>query len=488
MLVTQISIRRRSMAKISYSNKRPNFDKEMRVIADYVIDKKIKSKGAYRIARYCLMDSLGCAILSLNFTDCTKLLGPIVPGATLKKGVRIPGMKIELDPVQGAFNIGTMIRWLDFNDAFLAAEWGHPSDNIGGILAVADYLVRQGKKITMHDILTCIIKAHEIQGVMSLKNSLNKQGFDHVAFIKLATAVMTTYLLGGNKEEICNVQSQVWIDGPSLRVYRHAPNVGPRKSWGASDATSRGVWLALITMRGEIGYPSVLTTKNWGFYDVNFEGKKFKLARKLDSYVIENTIFKAKFPAEIHAQTAVEAAFALHPKVKDRLNQIKKIVIRTQESAVKIITKTGKLYNSADRDHCIQYMAAIGLIFGKLTAEDYSEKMAKDPRIDKLRKKMLVEEDKQFSKDYLNSKKRSIANAVQVFFKDGSSTDEVVVEYPYGHPRRRIEGLALLEQKFRHNLSTKFSKAQVNKICDVFEDQAKFEKMSLNDFMQLWQK
>ena len=457
------------------SNTRTGFDKEMRAIAKYVVDKKIRSKEAYRIAHYNLMDSMGCAILALNFPACTKLLGPIVPNATLKKGVRVPGTHFELDPVQGAFNIGTLIRWLDFNDAFLAAEWGHPSDNLGGILAVADYMNRQGHKILMKDVLTCMIKAHEIQGVMSLKNSFNRKGFDHVVLVKLATAAIATYLLGGDKDDICNVQSQVWIDGPSLRTYRHAPNVGSRKSWAASDATSRGVWLALITMRGETGYPSVLTAKNWGFYDINFNSKTFKFERAYDAYIMKHVLFKASFPAEFHAQTAVEAAIKLHSSVKGRLNDIKKIVIRTQESAVRIISKTGKLYNPADRDHCIQYMIAIGLIFGKLTADDFEDKRAKDSRIDKLRKKMTVKEDKQFSRDYLNPKKRSIANAIQIFFNDGSKTDEVVVEYPYGHHRRRKEGLPLLEEKFRRNLLTYFSEKKVDTLCELFSNVKKFE-------------
>lgn len=462
------------------------YDKEMYVIANYVMNKKIRSKKAYKLARYCLMDSLGCAVLASHFKACTKLLGPIVPGASLAKGVRVPSTSYELDPVQAAFNIGTLIRWLDFNDAFLAAEWGHPSDNIGGILAVADYLSRRGKSLTVHDLLTFMIKAHEIQGVLSLKNSFNKMGFDHVVLVKLATAAIATYLLGGNKEQICAAQSQVWIDGPSLRTYRHAPNVGSRKSWASSDATSRGVWLALMTMRGEEGYASALTAKKWGFYDVNFNHKSFTFARKLNSYVMEHVLFKAAFPAEIHAQTAVEAAIELHPKVKNRLNKIKKIIIRSQASAMRIISKTGKLRNPADRDHCTQYMVAIGLIFGKLTADDFEDKRAKDPRIDKLRKKILMKEDKQFSKDYLNPKKRSISNAIQVFFTDGSKTDEIVIEYPYGHPRRRKEGLELLENKFRKNLLTTFSKHHTDQLCELFKDEKKLEKMRIDDFMQLF--
>lgn len=470
----------------SNSNIRPDFDMEMHDIAQYVMKTKIYSEEAYHIARNDLMDALGCAILALNYPACTKLLGPIVPDALLKNGVRVPGTRFELDPVQGAFNIGTLIRWLDFNDAFLASEWGHPSDNIGGILAAADYLSRRGKKILVHDLLTYMIKAHEIQGIMSLKNSFNRMGFDHVLLVKLATAAITTYLLGGDEEQICCAQSQVWIDGPSLRTYRHSPNVGSRKSWAASDATSRGVWLALMTMRGEIGYPSALTAKKWGFYDVNFDGKKFKFDKKYDSYVMENVIFKAVFPAEIHAQTAVEAAIKLHPEVKDRLNEIKRIVIRTQESAIKIISKIGKLNNPADRDHCIQYMIAIGLIFGKLTADDFEEERAKDPRIDKLRNLMVMKEDKTFSRDYLNPKKRSIANAIQIFFKDGSKTEEIVIDYPYGHPRRRKEGLSLLEMKFRNNLISHFSAKKTDQLCQLFKNPHKLKSMPVSDFMNLW--
>lgn len=470
----------------SDANVRAKFDKEMVAIADYVTNKKIQNKEAYKIAHYDLMDTMGCAILALNFSHCTKLLGPIVPDATLKYGSRIPGTRFELDPVQAAFNLGILIRWLDFNDAFLAAEWGHPSDNVAGILAVADYLNRHGKKVMMQDVLTAMIKAHEIQGVMSLKNSFNRLGFDHVVLVKLATAAVTTFLLGGDKQKICNVQSQVWIDGPSLRTYRHAPNVGSRKSWAAGDAVSRAVWLALITMRSEIGYPSALTAKHWGFYDVDFAGKSFKFERDYNSYVMENVLFKASFPAEFHAQTAVEAAIQLHPIVKNRLNEIKSIVIRTQESAIRIISKTGKLYNPADRDHCLQYMIAVGLIFGKLTAEDYEDARAKDLRIDRLRKKMLVKEDKQFSRDYLNPKKRSIANAIQITFKDGSKTAEVVVEYPYGHKRRRAEGLPLLKDKFRHNLRSYFSEERVARLYQLFEDPDKLAQMPVSDFMDLW--
>jgi 2-methylcitrate dehydratase len=467
-------------------NIRPNFDQEMWDIADYVVTKKIHSEQAYETARYCLMDSLGCAILALNYPDCTKLLGPIVPDALLAHGARVPGTSFELDPVQAAFNIGTMIRWLDFNDAWLAAEWGHPSDNLGGILAVADYLSRHDKPVLIYDLLTAMIKAHEIQGIIALKNSFNRVGLDHVVLVKLATAAVVTYLLGGDQQKICNVQSQVWVDGQSLRTYRHAPNTGSRKSWAAGDATSRGVRLALITMKGEMGYPSALTAKRWGFYDVTFKGESFKFEQPYDSYVMENILFKISFPAEFHAQTAVEAAIQLHPQAKDRLEDIERIIIRTQESAVRIINKQGPLYNPADRDHCIQYMVAIGLIFGELTADHYEDNVAKDPRIDKLREKMIVTEDKNFSRDYLDPEKRSIGNAIQIFFKDGTASEEAMVEYPIGHHRRRQEGLPLLMKKFRDNLLTQFSLEQTDKIQQLFLEKNRLENMPVNEFMELW--
>lgn len=464
------------------------YDKEIEIIADYVVNKKINSKEAYKTARYCLMDSMGCAILATNFTACTQILGPIVPGATLKNGTRVPGTSYELDPVQGAFNIGTLIRWVDFNDAFLASEWGHPSDNLGGILALTDYLNRSGKNITVRDVLTYMIKAHEIQGVMSLKNGFNRCGFDHVVLVKLATASVASHILGGTFEDVCATQSQVWIDGPNLRTYRHAPNVGSRKSWAAGDATSRGVWHALMRQRGEQGYNSPLTAKKWGFYTINFNDKKFKFERPLGSYVMENVLFKASFPAEFHAQTAVEAAIQLHPLIKDRLKDIKKIMVRTQESAMRIINKTGKLYNFADRDHCLQYMIAIGLLFGELTAEDYEDERAKDSRIDLLRDKMVVKEDKKFTRDYLNPKKRSIANAIQIIFNDGSKSKEIIVEYPSGHPRRRKEGFLQVIDKFRKNVTTLFSVEKTDQLCDLFADENKLDNMSISDFMQLWVK
>lgn len=479
------------MSDISDLNVRPDYDPEIIKIANYVHNKEIKSSEAYETAKYILMDSLGVAVLALNYKECTKLLGPIVPGETIKKGARVPATKYELDPVQAAFNFGTMIRWLDFNDAWLAAEWGHPSDNLGGILTVADYVSRQKiakkqKPLLMRDVLTATIKAHEVQGVMALKNSFNRVGLDHVILVKLATAAVTMKLLDGTQKQLCDVISQVFLDGQSLRTYRHAPNTGSRKSWAAGDATSRGVWLALITLKGEMGYPSVLSVKKWGFYDTYFQGKPFEFERDFDSYVMENILFKISFPAEFHAQTAVEAAIDLHPSVKNKLDKIKKIQIRTQESAVRIISKTGPLYNPADRDHCIQYMVAIGLIFGELTADHYEDKIAKDPRIDALREKMEVIEDKNFSADYLDPEKRSIGNAIKIYFNDGTELEEKIVEYPIGHRRRREEGIPFLKEKFINNLRTRFSAAQTKKLFNLFSDQKKLESMPVNEFVSKW--
>jgi 2-methylcitrate dehydratase len=469
-------------------NTRPAPDKEMAEIADYVLDFGITSEEAFDTARYGLMDSLGCAMLALRFPACTKLLGPVVPGTTVPLGARVPGTNFVLDPVKAAFDTGILIRWLDYNDAWLAAEWGHPSDNLGGILAAADFISRKrraegGKPLTMRDVLISMIKAHEIQGVMSLENSFNRVGFDHVVLVKLATAAVVTRLFGGGREEIINAVSQVWVDGQSLRTYRHAPNTGPRKSWASGDATSRGVRLAMMTMQGEIGYPAALTAKTWGFYDASFRSGRFRFQRPYGSYVIENILFKVAFPAEFHAQTAAECGFVLHPQVKDRLDDIERITITTQESAVRIISKTGPLYNPADRDHCIQYIVAVGLIFGELTADHYEDAVASDPRIDRLRSRMEVAEDKRYSRDYLDPEKRSIANAVQVFFRDGSSTEKVEVEYPLGHCRRRDEGLPLLLRKCRDNLSTRLAAGRVDSLMDLFGEKSRLEETAADEFL-----
>ena len=473
------------------SNVRPQPDKVIADIADYVADFQVKSEEAYNTARLCLMDTLGCGLESLEYPACTKLLGPVVPGTVVPNGARVPGTPYQLDPITAAFNIGAMIRWLDFNDTWLAAEWGHPSDNLGGILATADWLSRsrlaQGKPpLTVRDVLTAMIKAHEIQGVIALENSFNRVGLDHVVLVKVATTAVVTHMLGGNREEIINAITNAWVDGQSLRAYRHAPNTGSRKSWAAGDATSRGVRLALMALKGEMGYPSVLTAKTWGFYAVSFRGKPFRFRRPYGSYVMENVLFKISYPAEFHAQTAVEAAIRLHPHVKDRLDDVKRIVITTHESAIRIIDKKGPLNNPADRDHCIQYMAAVGLIKGSLTAADYEDAAAADPRIDRLRAKMICVENKQWSRDYLDPAKRSIANALQVFFDDGSKTEKMAVEYPLGHRRRRREGVPQLEAKFRTNLARRFAPKQQRAILALCLDARRLAQTPVNEFVDLF--
>jgi 2-methylcitrate dehydratase len=469
------------------SNIRPEPDTILVELADYAANYVPGSPEAIDTARYNLMDALGCGLLALRYRECTKHLGPIVPGATVKDGARVPGTNWQLDPVHAAFNIGAMIRWLDFNDTWLAAEWGHPSDNLGGILALADYLTRTQKKIfTVHEVLCAMIKAHEIQGVLALENSFNRVGLDHVLLVRVATTAVATAMLGGNRDEIISALSNAWTDGGALREYRHAPNTGPRKSWAAGDATSRGVRLALMAMQGEMGYPSALSAKHWGFYDVLFNGKPFVLGRSLGCYVMENVLFKISFPAEFHAQTAVECALKLHVLIKDRLNEIARVEITTQESALRIIDKTGPLHNPADRDHCIQYMTAVGLIFGELTADHYEDAVARDPRIDALRGKMVCREDPQYSKDYLDPEKRSITNAVQVFFKDGSATEKVAVEYPVGHRRRRAEGMPLLIKKFAANLASRLSPPQRQAIMDVCLDAERLRSMPVDRFIDMW--
>ena len=478
------------------SNVRPEPDQVLVDIADYVCDYEIQSDEAYSTARLCLMDTLGCGLEALSYPACTKLLGPIVPGTIVPHGARVPGTQFQLDPVKAAFDIGAMVRWLDFNDTWLAAEWGHPSDNLGGILATADWLSRsrvaEGKlALTMKDVLTAMIKAHEIQGVLALENSFNRVGLDHVILVKVASTAVVTKLLGGTREEIINAVSHAWIDGQSLRTYRHAPNTGPRKSWAAGDATSRAVRLALMALKGEMGYPSALTAKTWGFYDVSFKGNVFKFQRPYGSYVMEQILFKISFPAEFHSQTAVECAFQLHAQVGERLDtmekiaQIDKIVITTHESAIRIIDKKGPLHNPADRDHCIQYMTAVGLLKGALTAADYEDDVAADPRIDALRDKMACVENPQYTKDYLDPEKRSIANAVQIFFKDGSQSENVAVEYPIGHRRRRAEGIPELIKKFKVNLARRFPLKQSQAILELCLNQRDLEAMPVNEFVDM---
>lgn len=475
---------------MSPENIRPESDRELTEIADYVAGYEVISEEALETARYALMDALGCALLALRHPECRKLLGPVVPGTVVPEGVPIPGTQFVLDPVQGAFNIGTMVRWLDFNDTWLAAEWGHPSDNLGAILATADYVgrkrMRQGKEPPrMREVLEAMIKAYEIQGVLALENAFNRVGLDHVVLVKVASAAVAAHLLGGTRDEIAAALSQAWIDGHSLRIYRHAPNAGSRKSWAAGDATARGAHLALLTMKGEMGYPGALSAGTWGFYDVLFGGRKFRFQRPYGTYVMENILFKVAFPAEFHAQTAVEAALQLYPQVRERLEEIREITLTTQESALRIISKTGPLHNPADRDHCLQYMVAVALVFGELTAEHYGEEVAADPRIDSLRQKMTAVEDPHYSREYLDPDKRSIANAVQVHFRDGSATEKVEVDYPLGHRRRRAEGLPKVIEKFERNIASRFPARRVEALLALCLDRERFEATALHEFMAL---
>jgi len=484
-------------------NNRPAPDQVLVDIAQYVCRYEINSVEAYDTARNCLIDTLGCGLLALRFPECTKHLGPLVPGTTVRNGARVPGTSHELDPVKAAWDIGAMIRWLDFNDTWLAAEWGHPSDNLGGILAVADYLSRcrvaEGKAaLTIRDVLTAMIKAHEIQGLLAVENSFNRVGLDHVALVKVASTAVVTRLLGGTEEQVIDALSQAFVDGQALRTYRHAPNAGSRKSWAAGDATSRAVRLSMITLAGEMGIPGVLTAPQWGFYDILFsktnkdqklkpeDQRRFTLPQPYGSYVMENVLFKISFPAEFHSQTACEAAVRLHPVVKNRLSDISKIVIQTHESAIRIISKVGPLANPADRDHCIQYMVAVPLAFGDLVAEHYEDSFhAANPIIDELREKMEIIEEPRFSREYMEADKRSIANALQVFFKDGSSTEKITVEYPIGHRRRRAEGIPVLEQKFLSNLRTRFPEHRCQQIMALCLDKKRLEATPVNTFMEM---
>lgn len=487
------------------SNVRPDYDEIIQKIADYVLDYSIESAEALDTARNCLMDTLGCGLLALRFPECTKHLGPIVEGTHVPNGARVPGTPFRLDPVKAAWDIGCIIRWLDYNDTWLAAEWGHPSDNLGGILAIADHLsqkqIAEGKApLTMGDVIEGMIMAHEIQGVLAIENSFNRVGLDHVVLVKVASTAVTAKLMGCDREEIMAALSHAWVDGQSLRTYRHAPNAGSRKSWAAGDATSRAVRLADIAKRGEMGIPGALSAPQWGFYDVLFsktnrdqqvkpeDERRFKLPQDFGSYVMENVLFKISFPAEFHAQTAAEAAVTLHPQVKDRLDEIDRIVITTHESAIRIISKQGTLANAADRDHCLQYMTAVPMIFGNLTADHYEDDFhANNPIIDEIRGKMEIQEDERYTREYLEEDKRSIANAIQVFFKDGSSTENVAVEYPIGHRRRRKDGIPLLEQKFRNNLATRFTQKRSEQIFSLCKDHKTLEKTPVNEFMDLFE-
>jgi len=472
------------------SAKRAGWDEVLIDMADFVCNAEIDSELAFETAHYCLMDTLACGFQALDCPACTRLLGPVVPGATLAGGARVPGTSYELEPVMAAFNIAAMNRWLDVNDTWLAAERGHPSDNLGGILAVADYLSRQNRAagkdpLTVHDVLEAMIKAHEIQGVLALENSDNRVGLDHVLLVRVASAAVVTRMLGGDKEQVLSALSHAWIDGGARRTYRHAPNTGSRKSWAAGDATSRGVRLALIAMTGEMGCPSALSAETWGYYDVLFKGKPLGFQRRYGSYVMENVLFKISFPAESHSQTAVEAAMTLHPEVRGRTDDVERVVIETQEAAVRLIDKTGPLDNPADRDHCIQYMTAVPLIFGRLTAADYENDVASDSRIDALRDKMEVHENEQFTTDYFDPDKRYIGNAVQVFFRDGSCTDRISIDVPIGHRERRDEGIPALKQKFIDSVSPKLAANQWETLNALCADREKLGATAVDDFMAL---
>ncbi len=480
-----------STAQIMDASRSSKFDSVIENIVDYVLNQDVSaSEEAMETARYCFMDTIGCGLYALQYPACTKMMGPIVPGATLDNGARVPGTNYELDPVRSAWNIGAMIRWLDYNDTWLAAEWGHPSDNLGAILATADYLSRnnitQGKSgLSMQDVLEAMIKAHEIQGVIALENSFNRVGLDHVMLVRIASTAVSAQLLGCDREQMLNAVSHAWLDGSSLRTYRHAPNTGSRKSWAAGDATARGLFLALMAKRGEMGYPSAVTAPVWGFQDVLFKGNELSFKQEYGTYVMENILFKISYPAEFHAQTAVEAAINLHPLVKDKLDTIEKIVIETQESGNRIINKTGKLNNPADRDHCIQYMVAIGLIKGALVAEDYEDDIANLPIVDEIRAKMQVSENTRYSKEYLEADKRSIGNAIQVFFKDGTSTHLESVDYPVGHRRRREEGIPLLVEKFEHSITSHMTEERARKLMQVCSTQEVFVSTSVDEMMLL---
>jgi len=464
----------------------PAPDELLTDIADYVLASPIRSESAFDAASWSLADSLGCAMLALQFPECRQRLGPLVDGVVITSGCRVPGTAFELDPVQGAFNIGTMIRWLDYNDTWLAAEWGHPSDNLGGLLAVADWMGRRQRPVTVRRLLEAQIKAYEIQGILALENAFNRVGLDHVILVKTATAATATWLMGGDRHKIVNALSNAWIDSGPLRTYRHAPNTGARKSWAAGDATSRGVRLALMAIAGEPGYPTALTAPRWGFQDAVLDGQPVRVSRPFGSYVSENILFKVSFPAEFHAQTAVEAALDLHKRVRDRLDRIRLIRIRTQESAMRIIDKRGPLNNPADRDHCLQYAVAVALIHGDLRAEHYEEETARDPRIDRLRDRMAVEECPRYSADYLDPDKRSIANSVQVLFDDGTETEEVAVEFPIGHRRRRAESLPLLFAKMQANLSPTLPRDRIPAVVELFQDRQRLERMSVSDLVDLF--
>ncbi len=470
--------------------KRAEWDQALVDIADYVCDVEVESALAFETAHDCLMDSIACGFQALDYPACTRLMGPVVPGATLPGGARVPGTSFELDPALAAFNIGCMNRWLDFNDTWLAAEQGHPSDNFGGILATADYLGRRaraegGESPTMRDVLTAAIKAYEIQGVLALDNSFNRAGLDHALLVRVASTAVVTRMLGGGRDEVLSAVSNAWIDGAPLRTCRLAPNTSSRKRWAAADATSRAVRLALIAMTGETGCPTALSAKSRGFYDVLGGGSAFRLQRPYGSYVMENVLFKAACPGEFHAQTAVEAGMTLHPAVRDRVDDVANVVIETQEAGLRILDKPGPLDNRADRDHCIRYMVAVPLIFGRLTAADYEDDVAGDPRIDALRDRMEVRENERFTKDHQDPGLRYIGNAVQVFFSDGTGTERIEVNVPIGHRERRDEGVPLLRQKIAGSVAPKLGAPQWEELDSLCADRDRLAATAVDDFMAL---
>lgn len=473
------------------TNTRPSPDKVLVQIADYVDRYPVKSALALETARLALIDTLGCGLEALSYPGCTNLLGPLVPGTLVPNGARVPGTPHVLDPERATFNLGVMNRWLDWNDAFYGATVLHPSDSFAGLLAVADWLSRtrvaEGRKpLVMRVVLEAAVKTYEIMGGLALENGFTAVGLDHTLLIKVATAPVVTKLLGGNHEEIVNALSQAWVDGHPLAIFRRKPNTGPRKSWAAGDAASRGVRLALMAVKGEIGCPSALTAKTWGFYPVLFDGKPFRFQRPFGTYVIENTLFKIPYPTAFHGQTGVEAAIKLHPLVKDRLDDIKRVEVRCHNSTMVILDKSGPLHNFADRDHCMQYMMAIGMVFGTMTAEHYYDLIAADPRIDKLRAKMHLAESKQYEREYHDPAMRTNANSIQVHFKDGSKTPLSEVLYPLGHRKRRKEGMPVLAAKFETAVGRVFASKRRDAIVSACLEQKRLEEMPVNEFMDLF--
>ena len=472
------------------SNLRPEPDKVLADIADYADRYRVGSKLARETARLCLIDSLSCAFEALGYPACTKLLGPVVAGTIVPHGARVPGTTYVLDPVAATFNLGALVRWLDFNDAFYGETVIHPSDTISAVLMTADHLSRArvacGKApLAMRDVLESTVKAYEIMGELALENGFGAVGLDHTILVKIAVTAVVTKLLGGTREEIVNAVSNAWIDGHALATFRRRPNTGSRKSWAAGDAASRGVWLALQAVKGEMGYPSALTARTWGFYDALFDGRRFRFQRPYTSYVIENVLFKIPYPTAFHGQSGVEAAIKLHPLVKDRLDDIRRVEVRCHNSTMVILDKTGPLHNPADRDHCMQYMMAVGMIYGTMTAEHYEDHVAADPRIDALRAKMKLAESRQYEREYHDPARRTNANSIQVFFKDGTKTPLSEVLYPLGHRRRRNEAIPVLMGKFEASVVRVFAPKRRDAILAACRDPQRLEAQPVNEFIDL---